>query len=340
MSVPSPLNWFGGKSKLAPHIVKHFPAHRTYCEPFGGSAAVLFAKQPAKVEIYNDRDSELVGFFRVLRDPELCANLHATLNRTPYARSEFELAKQASDDPVESARRFLVRHRMSFGGMGRDWCYSVENSRNGTAAAIRRWRWGVDALPSICERMKNVQIECGDWRDVISRYDRADTLFFCDPPYHPETRVAGMYRHELTQNDHRELVARLLCVRGMVVLSGYAHESYEPLQLAGWTRIEYPTCNHVSGSLTRRVECLWLSPSVARKEENRLLLSPREKMSRGAHNAHKVMVEATTKKLLRAVERIRTQGKKPTATALARATRMSREHVARKYRHLFLTEKV
>ena len=61
-------------------------------------------------------------------------------------------------------------------------------------------------------------------------------------------------------------------------------------------------------------------------------------MSQGAHHAHKVMVGATTKKLLRAIERLRAEGEKPTATTLARATKMSREHLARKYRHLFAAE--
>ena len=336
MSVPSPLNWFGGKTKAGPQIVRHFPSHRTYVEPFGGSAAVLLAKDPAKVEIYNDIDGELINFFRVVRDSKLCSRLQAAADNTPYSRAEFELAKQASDDPVESARRFIVRQRMSFGGMGRDWCYSVRNSRKGTAAAIRRWRWGVDALPAIHQRFKNVQIECAEWRDVMSRYDSPETLFYLDPPYVPETRVAGTYRHELTQDDHGELVACLLSVRGMVMLSGYRHQTYNPLERAGWARIDYPTCTHVRGSLTRRMECLWLSPSVARQEQNRnLFSSPRERMSEGARHAHSVMVAATTGKVLRAIERLQAKGKKPTATRLARATKMSREHLARKYRHLF-----
>lgn len=341
MGVPSPLNWFGGKSKLASRIVSQFPAHHTYCEPFGGSAAVLLAKEPSKVEVFNDLDSELVAFFRVLRDAELCSKLRAVAEHTLYARAEFELAKQSCDDPVEAARRFLVRCRMSFGGIGEDWCYSVQTSRKGTAAAIRRWRWGLESLPAIHNRLKNVQIECADWRGVLRRFDGPNTLFFLDPPYVPQTRVAGKYRHELTREDHRELVALLLSAHGMIVLSGYAHETYEPLERAGWARIDYPTCTHVSGSLTRRVECLWLSPSVVRNGRTRsLFLSPTERMSQGAHHAHKVMVAATSRKLLRAIEHLRAEGKKPTATRLARATKMSREHVARKYRHLFAAPRV
>ncbi len=341
MSVPSPINYFGSKSRLASKIVEHFPLHHTYVEPFGGSAAVLLAKEPSKVEIYNDIDRELVNFFQVLREPELCAKLHAAASDTLYARTEFELARQPSDDPVESARRFLVRQRMSFGGKGGDWCYSIENSRRGTAAAIQRWRWGVDSLPGIHHRFKEVQIECSDWRKVLSRYHGPKSLFYLDAPYISATRVAGKYRHELTQADHRELVARLLSMRGMCVLSGYDHGTYSALQQAGWARVDYQTCDHVRGSLTRRVESLWLSPSVARNEQNRqLFLSPTEKMSEGAHHSHKVMVAASTKKVVRAIERIKANGKKPTATRLAKATKMSREHLVRKYRHLFTAEKV
>jgi DNA adenine methylase len=341
MSVPSPLSYFGSKSRLAPQIVKHFPAHRTFCEPFGGSAAVLLAKYPAKVEVYNDLDGELVNFFRVVRDPLLCTKLQTAAQNTPYARAEFELARQGCANPVEAARRFVVRQRMSFGGKGRDWAFSIGNSRKGTSAAIQRWRWGIDWLPAIHERFKDVQIECGDWRGVMSRYDGPETLFFLDPPYVPETRVAGMYRHELTQEDHRELVSRLLSVRGMVILSGYNHQTYSPLERAGWGRIDHPTCTHVRGSLTRRVECLWLSPSVARNGNNqKLFWSPTERMSEGAHRAHSVMVAATSKKVMRAIERLRARGKKPTATRLAHATKMSREHLARKYRHLFATTEV
>src|ERR1035441_9839008 len=71
-----------------------------------------------------------------------------------------------------------------------------------------------------------------------------------------------------------------------------------------------------------RIECLWLSPSVARNGHNRKLFSsPAERMREGAHQSHVVMVAATSKKVLRAVERLRAKGKKPTATRVARATK-------------------
>jgi DNA adenine methylase len=109
MATASPITWHGSKSKLAPRIVRHFPVYRTYCEPFGGSASVLLAKTPSRVEIFNDRNEELTNLFRVLRDPGSFAKLRRAVQNTLYARAEFELSKQKPDDPVEAARRFIVR---------------------------------------------------------------------------------------------------------------------------------------------------------------------------------------------------------------------------------------
>ena len=63
------LRYYGGKWMLAPWIIQHLPDHKTYVEPFGGVASVLMRKAPSQVEIYNDLNSELVNFFKILRNP-------------------------------------------------------------------------------------------------------------------------------------------------------------------------------------------------------------------------------------------------------------------------------
>jgi len=336
MGTPSPINWFGGKSRLASRIIEHFPAHHTYCEPFGGSAAVLLAKAASKVEIYNDIDRELVNFFAVLRNPRLFARLRQAVERTPYARAEFRLSKEKSDDAVEAARRFVVRSRQSFGGKGCEWSYSVRNSHGGMASSVQRWLRGMECLQAVHDRFRNVQIECDDWDAVMSRYDSPSTLFFIDPPYIPETRVSGKYRHELTQNDHRELVAALLRVQGMTVLSGYNHRTYDRLEQTGWRRVDYRLKTHASDYRAWRVESVWLSPTALKSPNSRtLVLSPIERQRQGAYQSHKVQVDGTTKRVARAISKFRLAGKRVTISSIGRATGMTREHLSRRYRHLF-----
>jgi DNA adenine methylase len=104
---------------------------------------------------------------------------------------------------------------------------------------VQRWSQGIACLPAVHDRFRDVQIECDDWYTVMSRYDSPETLYFLDPPYIPDTRVSGKYCHELTQNDHHEIVARLLGFRRMIVLCGFEHKTYKPSEQAGWTRIDY-----------------------------------------------------------------------------------------------------
>jgi DNA adenine methylase len=181
-----------------------------------------------------------------------------------------------------------------------------------------------------------VQIEREDWRKIFTRYGGRRTLFYVDPPYLPETRTGGKYEHEMDEGDHRELVTRILASRSMVVLSGYAHATYKPLESAGWKRVDIDVPAYSSDKRTRRTECLWLSPTVVACSGNgRKVITPEEKMRAGAHHTHDVRVGQTTKQIVRAIERLRKSGKEPTKSAVATIVGISREHMSRRYRHLF-----
>jgi site-specific DNA-adenine methylase len=160
VGITSPITWHGSKAKLASTILRYFPEHRTYCEPFGGSAAVLLAKEPSQIEIYNDADGALVNLFRVVRDSKLCAELARKLEHTPYSRTEFELAREKCDDPVEAARRFIAPASIA----RRAWSpLAVQHQRHrrrsrfgGEALAQRnRWvTWGAQAISKCPNRSR------------------------------------------------------------------------------------------------------------------------------------------------------------------------------------------
>lgn len=277
----SPITWFGGKGRLAPRLLPLLPPHRTYVEPFGGGASVLLAKAPAAVEVYNDLDSGLVHFFRTLRDPVLFARLCHMASLTPYSREEyFNCLKtwEQSPDPVERAWRWFVVARMSFSGrFGGSISMNVANSARGMAGTCSRWLSIMEMLPAIARRMQCVQIEHLDYRRVLALYDTPETLFYCDPPYMPQSRRGGVYRHDFSDADHDSLLDALQNLSGMVALSGYASPLYARLEKAGWRREDFSITCSAAGRTARaglqgpgsarlkqsRVESLWLCPKAA-----------------------------------------------------------------------------
>lgn len=119
------LRYHGGKWLLAPWLLSLFPPHRVYVEPFGGAASVLLRKPRCYAEVYNDLDEEVVNLFAVVRDRG--EELRRVLQLTPFARVEYEAAWMAAEDPIEQARRTVIRAFMGFGSAA-----ATMKRRNGT----------------------------------------------------------------------------------------------------------------------------------------------------------------------------------------------------------------
>lgn len=253
------LRYHGGKWRLAPWIISHFPAHRVYVEPFGGGASVLLSKPRTYAEVYNDLDGEIVNLFRVARDNG--EELLRQLSLTPFSREDFNRAYVPADCPIVRARNLMIRAYLGHGGDSASSCHKTgfrcDSNRRGTTPA-HDWKNLPKHLPRIVARLQGVVIEQRPALDIIRKFDRRDTLFYVDPPYVPGTRgrVRG-YRHEMTEHQHIELGELLNQVRGAVILSGYPSELYESLYKSnyGWTCIERSA---LADGARRRTECLWL----------------------------------------------------------------------------------
>lgn len=259
------LRYHGGKWKLAPWIISHFPPHRVYVEPFGGAASVLMRKPRSYAEVYNDQWESVVNVFRVLRDPTLAARLAEQLRLTPYARDEFFEAYRHTPDPVERARRSVLRSLAGFGSASTNGEYATgfraNSHRSGTTPA-HDWANYPKHVSSFVERLRGVCIENRPARDVVAQHDRPGTLFYVDPPYPHVTRNMARgnaaYAHEMSDEDHRALAEQLHGVAGMVVLSGYACPLYDAELYPGWSRVERET--HADGARDR-TEVLWFNPA-------------------------------------------------------------------------------
>lgn len=267
------VRWHGGKWLLAPWIIAHLPPHRIYTEAFGGGGSVLLRKARAYGEVYNDLDDEIVGLFRVLRDPVTAARLEQLLRLTPFARAEFREAYEPTDDPIERARRLVIRSFMGFGSNAhasaakghRSTGFRAQSTRSGTTPA-HDWRNYPDAMAALTERLRGVVIECREAADVLLQHDGPETLHYVDPPYLWETRAGGnkydlgwrMYRHELTRADHAALLELLRGLAGMVVLSGYPDPLYDDV-LHDWRRVEREA---MADGARKRTEVLWINPAA------------------------------------------------------------------------------
>lgn len=257
------LRYHGGKWRLADWLIKHFPPHNVY-----GAASVLLKKPRCYAEVYNDLDGDIVNVFRVLQCSEKRALLIDKLRLTPYARAEFNLAWEQTDDPVESARRVIIRAQMGFGSAGAtkgSTGFRCDTERRYTTA-MQDWVRYPDCLPPIINRMMGVQLEARPALDVIRTNDSISTLFYVDPPYLHDTRVmdgsTGYYRHEMKNADHVELLDRLNQVQGMVVLNGYPSELYENA-LRGWSRVEKKSRASAYRGTSMRTEVIWLNEACS-----------------------------------------------------------------------------
>jgi DNA adenine methylase len=276
----APFPWFGGKGnlKIKNAILELIPPHEQYVEPFGGGASILIAKEPSRVEVYNDVNRGGVNFFRVISDVEYFGKFIARTSLLPVSRELYEEYMRtwpAIHAPVEQAVQWYYIARQSFGGMfGNAWGTVVNSSTGGMAQTTASWRSSFENLPKVHERMQQVQIECADWRDILKRYSGSGWLAYCDPPYVSGTRKAGGYDHELKNKDHEELIQALLKYDGAVVLSGYNNALYKPLEKANWDRHDIEVVCSAAGRTRvsglqgkgnakvkqKRGECIWRNP--------------------------------------------------------------------------------
>lgn len=260
------LRYPGAKWSIAEWIISHFVPHDVYLEPFFGSGAVFFTKQPSRLETINDINGDVINLFKVLRDcPD---DLSRKINLTPWARQEYleSVDKQGnivrSGDCVEDARRYLVRCWQAMSGKldGRTgWRHDVkcECGQN----HVKTWLKVPFRIQAYAERLKDAQIENRPAVDLIKRYSSKNVLINADPPYVRSTRAGSIYRNEMNDDDHIELLEILCKHPGPVILSGYECELYD-VTLSNWTK-KLRSAVADKGKMSQ--ETLWINPVASRQ---------------------------------------------------------------------------
>ncbi|HEY0074985.1 MAG TPA: DNA adenine methylase [Abditibacteriaceae bacterium] len=277
------LKWPGSKWNIAEWITGHMPEHDAYIEPYFGSGAVFFNKAPSNVEMLNDRDGELVNFFRVLRDRP--NELAAALELTPWAREEYDYCRRRLGKPrgnkVERARRLAVAMWQAIGqrrtgnvqgvvtGGWRSRCMEDQSP-------VATWQRLPDRVRYAAGRILQAQIANRPALDVVERHAFPEVLIYADPPYHLATRARRLYAHEMSDEEHRALLKALEAHPGSVLLSGYQCALYQE-HLGHWKHFE--TSARAQNNAVRQ-EVLWLNPvAMQRLEQQRSQLTLLEMVS-------------------------------------------------------------
>lgn len=204
--------WVGGKRRLAKHILPLFEEHKCYVEPFCGGAAMLFTKQPSKVEVLNDINGELTNLYRVIKHhlEEFIRQLKWTLT----SRQEFEWHKLSVPETltdIQRATRFYYLQKLAFGAK----C----SGQNFGTSAVSPPRLNLlrieEDLSQAHLRLSRVTIEHLSWEKCIEKYDRPGTLFYLDPPY---WSTAG-YGVDFGLDEYSKMAKLAGSIKGKMIIS-------------------------------------------------------------------------------------------------------------------------
>lgn len=263
--VKSVLKYPGAKNRLAPWICEYIPKHDVYLEPFAGSLAVLFNKKRSHIETVNDIDGEIVNFFRILRDRS--AELERAIELTPYSRSEYKAAYESANDDLERARRFAVKCWMGFGcgNLYQNGFKSGQQTNSPNPA--KAWSELPETLKLATDRLKGVQIENLPALELIERYNTKDVFIYADPPYLHGIRKNYLYKFEMQDAEHEELLRVLVGHPGKILLSGYDNDMYNDM-LPKWHKV-YKATRAEGGR--KRIETLWMNYDICQGQISLIL---------------------------------------------------------------------
>ena len=291
MNPPRALGWVGGKSFYGPHgtgrwIAGLLPppeATYTYVEPYAGMLGVLLQRRPAQREVVSDLDSDLVNWWRVVRDYPL--ELTELIEWTPaWSVDLFVEAAENLDHPDAVRRAYYFTLAVSWVRQGivarvrnadrpEEMILRTKQARHwfgdktswgqlaGRPADIGFEDIGLPRHPRIVElstRIRRLQLETKSAEWMTEYYGSNPNLtLYLDPPY---PSVSGQRLYSFEPPHVEEWSPRLLEAKARTAISGYGDE-WAVLEEAGWLRHEHTTRSSAAATeekgMPKRVEVLW-----------------------------------------------------------------------------------
>lgn len=257
------FNYFGGKFTYLKYLYQYFPNDFIHLiDLFGGSFSVSLNYKGKVIKTANEINKEITNFFKILRDRE--EDLMRLLLLTPVAKWEYDQCWEWSEDPLERARRFYVRVRQSFFGLGaqrknKGWHMAKTQYNAHGGENVSKWNNSLEKLHEVAEAIRgNFQITNYHYSKCIDVIDFEGAFFYCDPPYPEMTRKSkNDYKFEFTIQDHIDLSEKLNNIKGKAMISSYDSELYDELY-SNWTKIKLPTKkNNIRTGMVQEV--IWMN---------------------------------------------------------------------------------
>lgn len=257
------FNYFGGKFTWLDQLYSHFPSDVIcFVDLFCGSLSVSLNYRTKAIKTANDLNSDITNFFCVLRDQK--EKLIEKLELTPCSIDEYNSCWEPSLDPVEQARRFFTRTRLSYlslGGQrknkGMILAKTALNAKGGET--VSRWNRGIEKLDIVAKEIRTgYQITNWGFEECIEKMDFEDAFFYCDPPYTKRSRKSyNDYKFEFSDDDHSRLSDKLHGIKGKAMVSGYECSLMNSLY-SDWRLVKFaPKLNNAR--VTESQECIWMN---------------------------------------------------------------------------------
>lgn len=253
----SVLRYPGSKWNIARSLVDLIPEHHSYVEPYFGSGAVFFSKPYSDIETINDLDSDITNLFRCIQTDS--DNLARLVMTTPFSREIYDDAfssdNQCQESDMQKAVRFLVKCWQGHGFRTNQYKVGWKNDVVGRERSYALWNWYrlPEWIIDIAERLRQVQIENKPALEVINRFNYANVFMYLDPPYLLQTRNGKQYRHEMSDQDHIEMLEAAVKSKAKIMISGYDSDLYNDY-LSSWTKFQFNSCAEQGKS---RIETVW-----------------------------------------------------------------------------------
>lgn len=261
----SPIKYFGGKGMMQNQILKYFPSHIGYLEPFGGSGAMLFSKNPSDIEIYNDINQNVYSLFYVLSNKERFARFRDKCELSYF----HEQLRQEAKDKLKTelsledrAYYYFIFNRLSTHGTG--GFYQNIAVRRNLSKSVSDFLSSIDRLPEIHSRVSNLLVYNRNALELMIDYDREGFFFYLDPPYHWSTRTSARYECDLSDTEQIKFIDTCLTLKhAKVLISAYECKEYNELLKNGFYKeqFEVNTINPQKES-KKKLETLYMNYQI------------------------------------------------------------------------------